>query len=557
MNSVYNNFYIKTLPFETIDDVNNFRRMTRTSQAEYLANQIYSNIKIIDKHNVYYFNTNNKLWVLISEIEYINFITKLFNESILLIIQMKRNTIDLAEDLNKELIKLCGLFDNITYIKDIIERLYSNLYDKDFKIKLDDSKDHLPIKNGLKINLKTSETTERTINDYFSFESPVSFTDGPTPNADKFFEQVMPEYENREYLRKVLGYSLTGETSARVFFIWYGSGSNAKTFISHLMEIILQKQYHQCDQSIFIKTGKASKGQATPELMAICCKRMTVYSEGESSDKIEMNSAGLKQVSGEDSLCGRELYGNQITFTPYTKLHMLTNFTPPLNAEFSIKQRLRYIFLDSEFVDNPDLKNNRQFKKDKNFTDALETTYLNEIFSWIVKGAQEYYKTLTINMPEEFQIRTDTMLNNEDSIKTFTDRKIIITNIKSDIIKKLDIFEAYKNFCNNNSQRCQPRSSLFNRLEHLKIVTSVLHGYDVFRGIKLTILEEDNHLDDGIFEDENEHKINYELLYKQQQKEIEELKNKIKLLEASNNKENNQPLIKSKVVKKVIKATKN
>jgi phage/plasmid-associated DNA primase len=273
---------------------------------------------------------------------------------------------------------------------------------------------------------------------------------------------------------------------------------------------------------------------------------MSVYSEGESSDKIEMNSAGLKQISGEDSLCGRELYGNQITFTPYTKLHMLTNFTPPLNAEFAIKQRLRYIFLDSEFVDNPDLKNNRQFKKDKEFTDSLETIYLNEVFSWIVKGAQEYYKTLTINMPEDFQKRTDTMLNNEDSIKTFTDRKIIITNIKSDIIKKNDIFEAYKNFCNNNSQRCQPRSSLFNRLEHLKITTSVLHGYDVFRGIKLNTTDDYKEIDNGIFDDEDEPKINYELLYKQQQKEIIELKNKINLLESAKPK-----------VKKVIKATKH
>jgi putative DNA primase/helicase len=74
---------------------------------------------------------------------------------------------------------------------------------------------------------------------FFSFESPVSFTDGPTPNADKFFEQIIPDLENREYLRKVLGYTLTGETSARVFFIWYGSGSNGKTFVSRLMEIFL------------------------------------------------------------------------------------------------------------------------------------------------------------------------------------------------------------------------------------------------------------------------------------------------------------------------------
>lgn len=543
MNQIYNNFSVKTLQFQNINDINNYRRMTRTSQANFLADLLFNYIKIIDKHNVIYYNTNTKLWITITEIQYVNLITSIFNETILSIVLIKRNADDLAEDVNKELIKLCGLFDNMTYIKDIIERLFSNLYDRDFITKLDDSKDHFPIKNGLKINFKTLELTERTINDYFSYESPVEYIDGPTPHADRFFSEIMPNPIAREYLRKVLGYTLTGETFIRVFFIWYGKGSNGKTLKCRFMEKILCKQYHQCDQSIFIKTGKGSKGQATPELMALLNKRMSVYSEGESSDKIEMNSAGLKQISGEDSLCGRELYGNQISFTPYTKLHMLTNFTPPLNAEFAIKQRLRYIFLDSEFVDNPDKNNKNQFKKDKTFTDELETIYLSEIFTWIAKGAYEVYQTMSIDMPEDFQIRTDAMLNNEDSIKTFTDRKISITNNKNDIIKKNDIFESYKTFCNNNSQRCQPRSSLFNRLEHLKITTSILHGYDVFRGIRLVKLEE-NELDNGIFDDEDETKVNYELLYKNSKKEIEELQNKIKLLESQQKKE--CPLIKSK-----------
>jgi hypothetical protein len=104
--------------------------------------------------------------------------------------------------------------------------------------------------------------------------------------------------------------------------------------------------------------------------MAICGKRMSVYSEGESSDKIEMNSAGLKQVSGEDSLCGRELYGNQITFTPYTKLHMLTNFTPPLNAEFSIAMHYETFQLASEKFEDP-ANEIRKFQKENNINNKF------------------------------------------------------------------------------------------------------------------------------------------------------------------------------------------
>ena len=115
----------------------------------------------------------------------------------------------------------------MAYVDDIIRRSFSLLLDKEFLINLDSVANLFPIKNGQKIDLKTLEISERTINDYFSYESNVEFIHGETPHADIFFNQVMPNNEDREYLRKVLGYTLTGETCARSFFIWFGKGSNA------------------------------------------------------------------------------------------------------------------------------------------------------------------------------------------------------------------------------------------------------------------------------------------------------------------------------------------
>jgi len=329
----------------------------------------------------------------------------------------------------------------------------------------------------------------------------------------------MPNKENREYFRKVLGYTLTVETCARVFFIWYGKGSNGKSKVAKLLELILNKQYHQCDKSIFIKSGKSSKGAATPETMDLMGRRMSVYSEGETSDKIEMNMAGIKGISGEDPITGRNLYSSQITFRAFTKLHMLTNFTPPTNAEVAIKERLRYIFLDSQFVNNPDPKIKNQFKIDKDFTDKLETVFLSEIFSWIVKGSREFYKDNKIEMSPEFEKRTEEILSNEDSIKTFIDRKLKITNDKNDKITKSELFKVYNTFCNDNSQRCQPRSSLFNRLEHMNITTSVLDGYDIYRGLSVVdiINEDESPFDIGITDKRDE-------LIKKLQEENEQLK---------------------------------
>ena len=74
-----------------------------------------------------------------------------------------------------------------------------------------------------KNTLKTLEITDRTYHDYFTYFSPVDYiTNEKLPNADKFFKMFQPKEENREYVRKVLDYTITGDTKARKFFIWYG-----------------------------------------------------------------------------------------------------------------------------------------------------------------------------------------------------------------------------------------------------------------------------------------------------------------------------------------------
>ena len=73
---------------------------------------------------------------------------------------------------------------------------------------------------------------------------------------------------------------------------------------------------------------KNNSGGASPEIMDLLEKRLGIYSEGETSDQIEMNLIGLKQISGEDKLTGRPLYGEIVNFYPYIKLHMLTNYNP-------------------------------------------------------------------------------------------------------------------------------------------------------------------------------------------------------------------------------------
>lgn len=491
MNSIIENFEITSFGFKTLQEVNDYRFMTITSQSNYFAKLIFEYYKVISKDIIYYYNKTSKLWVEVDKNQYDAFVFEFYDNSTKDIKKVLKSTQDIDEQVEKKIKELISQFDKTSYINNIIDRSFSKLYDTQFITKLNDNPEYLPIKNGRKIHLVTLNITSRTHKDYFTYESPVDFVKD-TPNADKFFSQIQPKKENRELLRKVLGYSITGDTKARKFFIWFGFGSNGKSKVFKILEKILGCQYSQLDKSIFMKSKKSSG--ATPEIMDLMGKRNGAYSEGDTADNIEMNSGGVKQISGEDKLTGRPLYCSKVDFYPYIKIHLLTNFTPPLNAEKAIVDRLVYIFMDTNFTDKP--KEANDIKIDNDFASKVENEYLDEMFSWIVKGSKEYYKDFKIEMTPEFKQRTNEILSGEDSIKTFFDRVLQTTKNDKDTVSKSNMFETYKEFCNKNSQRCQPRSSLYNRLEQIGIKKTVLHGYDVYRGVSLNILSEPNNLDD-------------------------------------------------------------
>ena len=138
--------------------------------------------------------------------------------------------------------------------------------------KMDSNKYIIGLRDKKKINLKTLEVSDRVKEDYISNITNVSYTDKSCKKVEQFFKQLMPDDECREYMRRVLGYSLSGDVTGRAFFVWWGHGSNGKSALFDLLQTILGDMYHQCDKSIFMKTREKSAG-ACPEIIAIKGKR--------------------------------------------------------------------------------------------------------------------------------------------------------------------------------------------------------------------------------------------------------------------------------------------
>jgi phage/plasmid-associated DNA primase len=325
----------------TVEFLIEFSNQTKTDQASYFANQLKDVVFVTNKNSYYVFDEQKKLFVEQNEGQYYTYFCDYINTFVKKVKDLQSKIKCICDDDDKEcncgakfkrrtLANLIKDFDTKTYLKDISERSYGKLYDTEFDKRINNVHHLLPIKNGKIIDLKTLQVRQRTINDKFTFECPVSFVEGEQniKHADKFFCDIMPDKKEREFLQKCLGYMLTGEVDARAFFIWYGNGSNGKSVIVNLLLKILDKFYVSADKSVFCKTDNKNSGAASPHLYALLGKRMIGYSEGETSDQFELNFSVLKQISGDDEISCRGLYKDQITFKSSGKLNFLTNYVP-------------------------------------------------------------------------------------------------------------------------------------------------------------------------------------------------------------------------------------
>jgi putative DNA primase/helicase len=172
-------------------------------------------------------------------------------------------------DSSKNLDKTMKYVNSATGMRNIFSIAKVNLLNLNWKKELDNNADLLPIKNGKIVELKTGTVRERTKEDKFSIECPVSLLNDQDAQFE-IIENFMSELFNGNeqmvrYMQTLLGYCLTGHTSERSLFVWWGEGANGKGTLSNILKKILGKFHVSCSKDVFIKPDRDSySGAATP-----------------------------------------------------------------------------------------------------------------------------------------------------------------------------------------------------------------------------------------------------------------------------------------------------
>jgi hypothetical protein len=169
---------------------------------------------------------------------------------------------------------------------------------------------------------------------------------------DQFFTLIYPNAELREFVLILLSSCLEGQNKEQRFYVNQGEGSNGKSMVQILMELVFG-DYQTSLQTTVLTRKRPESGAANPDMITTKCKRYIYMGEPDPGEKL--NTSRMKQLSGEDRIEARALFGDQEKFTMMGKLFLSCNDKPEISSmDNGTWRRIRVIPHVSTFKDPGD-----------------------------------------------------------------------------------------------------------------------------------------------------------------------------------------------------------
>lgn len=268
----------------------------------------------------------------------------------------------------KKLIKVQLSLFSSGFCDSVMKMAIHQFYEADFQSKLNINGNLFACRNGiLELRVPGQDGRDHVVfrdgrpEDYMSFLAgqnapelppidyvPYNPADPLQAEIQDFFTKLFPNEELRKYTLRLLASCLEGFNREQCFYIATGVGGNGKSKLVELMRMTFG-DYQTALQSTVLTRSRPDAGAANPEMMAAKCRRFIYLQEPD--DKEPLNTSRMKQLSGEDMVEARALYGDQEKFVIMGKLFMMCNKLPPVTTmDRGTWRRIRVIEFVSKFV---------------------------------------------------------------------------------------------------------------------------------------------------------------------------------------------------------------
>ena len=283
------------------------------------------------------------------------------------------------------------------------------------------------------VDLKTFTVTPNDPGNYITKATAVSYKPGAEcPLWLKFLGDIFAgDLELIRYVQKAVGYSLSGLTDEQCAFILYGNGRNGKsTWIDIIRYICGDYATNIQPETLMTRTQSSTANSDIARL-----KGARFVTSVEPNEGVRLNEGLLKQLTGDDVVTARKLYGDEFEFRPEFKLWMATNHRPIIRGtDTGIWRRIHLIPFTVQIPED---------QVDKKLKDKL----LHEaegILRWCVDGMR-MYNDEGLQKPECVSRATDEYRKDMDTISKFLEECTIRAPMRC--VKAKDLYTVYTKWC--------------------------------------------------------------------------------------------------------------
>jgi putative DNA primase/helicase len=203
------------------------------------------------------------------------------------------------------------------------------------------------------------------------------------------------------FMKRLIGYWLTGITREHNVSFWWGSGGNGKTTIIEAIARIMGN-YHEVG---YIETftevdGKAHRGHPT-DVAKLHRARLVTVTETEEGRYWSMSM--IKAMTGGDKMTGRFMRQDFFDFVPMFKPVISGNHKPKLRSVDDATRRRFNLIAFEHKIENAD----------KTFPEKLKAEWPG-ILAWAIDGCLDWQRESGLNPPASVIDATAEYLEEED-----------------------------------------------------------------------------------------------------------------------------------------------
>jgi|GEM_PF-820087 len=272
----------------------------------------------------------------------------------------------------------------------------------------------LNVQNGT-INLQTGEFRSHRPSDMITRLAPVVYDPmAEAPTWDRFVLEIMNDDPDLvDYLRRAVGYSVTGIIRQHVFFCCYGTGANGKTTFFKTLAAILGDYANEIDSDLLVAQGLAQHPTGLTELEG---RRLIVAEETEDSRRLA--EAMVKKLTGGNPIQARKMHKDFYTFLPSHHLFLATNHKPEIRGmDPGIWRRIKLVPFEVSF--DPKVPGGRKPDLGLDVKLAAEAP---GILNWLLQGCRDWQERGLIE-PEVIRTATQDYREEMDFLGWFLEER--------------------------------------------------------------------------------------------------------------------------------------